>query len=115
MQKLNRVLSSVMQLHPTTVDFWLIAVYAELDIKGNLFSSRNLMLQGIRNNSESPLFYIEYFKFELAFMTKIKQRKEILQNRGAQDITFVDEQNDEEPINEPGKMDDSDKILRIVL
>ena len=44
MQKLNRVLATVVQLHTTVLDFWLISVYTELEIKGNLFSSRNLML-----------------------------------------------------------------------
>lgn len=72
MQKLNRVVATVLQLHPTVVDFWLVAVYTELDIKGNLFASRNLMLQAIRNNSESALFYLEYFQFEVQFLAKIK-------------------------------------------
>ena len=43
-QKLNRVVSNAVQVHPTTLDFWLIGAYTELDMKGNLFSSRNLML-----------------------------------------------------------------------
>ena len=49
-QKLNRMLSKAVQTHPTVLDFWLIGVYTELDIKGNLFSGRKLMLQAIRNN-----------------------------------------------------------------
>jgi hypothetical protein len=71
-QKLNRVVSSAVQIHPTVVDFWLIGVYSELDLKGNLFSSRNLMLQAIRNNENSALFYTEYFRFETKFLSKIK-------------------------------------------
>lgn len=43
-QKLNRILSKCVQIHPTALDFWLIGVYTELDIKGNLFSGRKLML-----------------------------------------------------------------------
>lgn len=44
LQKLNRVVSACLQLHPTVLDFWLVAVYIEFDMKGNIFSARNLML-----------------------------------------------------------------------
>ena len=54
------------------MDFWLIGVYTELDIKGNLFAGRKLMLQAIRLNSENPYFYIEYFRFEVRFFEKVK-------------------------------------------
>jgi len=43
-QKLNRALSKAVQLHPHVLQFWLIGVYAELDLRGNIFASRNLML-----------------------------------------------------------------------
>ena len=43
-QKLNIVLSKCEQTQPTVLDFWLIGVYTELDMKGNLFSGRKLML-----------------------------------------------------------------------
>jgi hypothetical protein len=56
----------------------VIAVYIEFDLKGNLFSSRNLMLQAIRLNQKNPSFYLEYFKYELAFSKKIVTRKLIL-------------------------------------
>lgn len=77
-QKLNRVLSKCLQTHPTVLDFWLIGVYTELDIKGNLFSGRKLMLQGLRNNQANPRFYIEYFRFEVAFFDKVQERISIL-------------------------------------
>jgi hypothetical protein len=43
-QKLNRVIARAVQLQPNVLDFWLIGVYTELDMRGNLFSSRKLML-----------------------------------------------------------------------
>jgi hypothetical protein len=72
------VLSKCLQTHPTVLDFWLIGVYTELDIKGNLFSGRKLMLQGIRNNQSNPRFYVEYFRFEVAFFDKVQERISIL-------------------------------------
>jgi len=77
-QKLNRVLSLCVQTHSTVLDFWLIGVYTELDLKGNLFSGRKLMLQAIINNSDNPAFYVEYFRFEVRFFEKVKQRIQIL-------------------------------------
>lgn len=47
-------------------------------MKGNIFSSRKLMLQGVRNNEDSPLFNAEYFRFEMNLLHKMIQRKKIL-------------------------------------
>ena len=44
MQKANRVLGRALSLHPTVLDFWLLGVYMELDMKGNVFNARKLML-----------------------------------------------------------------------
>ena len=49
-------MANALLLHPDTLDFWQIGAYAELDLKGNLFSSRNLMLQALRANENSPTF-----------------------------------------------------------
>jgi len=78
-QKLNRVLSKALQLHSDCLDLWLLAVYTEFDLKGNLFSSRNIMLQALRTNKYAADYFFEYFKYELAFLKKMKQRKLILQ------------------------------------
>lgn len=99
------MLSKAVQTHPTVLDFWLIGVYTELDIKGNLFSGRKLMLQAIRNNSQNPSFYLEYFRFEVRFFEKVKQRILILNGDGSKDkpIDFID---DEEMDHEEKKVDD---------
>ena len=55
-------------MHPEVVDFWLIGVYIEFDLKGNMFSARNLMLQAIRNNENRVMMYVEYFRFEAAMV-----------------------------------------------
>ena len=78
MQKFNRVASAAVQIHPDCLDFWLIAAYAELDVKGNLFSSRNLMLQALKVNDSKPRFYTEYLKFEVIFLEKLMQRRKVL-------------------------------------
>lgn len=97
-------------MHPDCLDFWLIAAYAELDLKGNLFSSRNLMLQALKVNHHAtwshassasrqthdagnsgkvmkvnetkPRFYTEYLKFEVIFLDKLMQRRQLLNGVG---------------------------------
>ena len=101
-------------MHPTVVDFWLIGAYVELDLKGNLFASRKLMLQGIRNNDMNPMFYVEYFRFETCLLGKIIERREILKGEANQDLKFLDQQDEEEKV-EPGTFDTSTKILKIIL
>ena len=97
MQKFNRVVSSAVQIHPDCLDFWLIAAYAELDIKGNLFSSRNLMLQALKLNETKPRFYTEYLKFEVKFLDKLMQRRRILNGQTVADkpkigdLEFIDD------------------------
>ena len=78
LQKLNRTVANALLIHPDTLDFWQIAAYAELDLKGNLFSSRNLMLQALRANENSPDFNVAYLAFEVKFLDKLMQRRQVL-------------------------------------
>ena len=45
---LNKVLAECLQIMPQEIEFWQIGDYTELDVKGNMFSGRQLMLQGLR-------------------------------------------------------------------
>ena len=81
LQKLNRVVSQAVQVHPDTLDFWLVGAYSELDLKGNLFSSRNLMRSALRANESVPKFYTAYLEFEVKFLDKLMQRRGILQGQ----------------------------------
>ena len=115
--KLNRVVAKGVQLHPTVLDFWLVGVYTELDMKGNLFSGRKLMLQAVRNNPESPQFYVEYFRFEVKFYEKIKTRIMILNGETDKKIEFIEDEEEkleEEPKPEEGRFSDSTKLVEIV-
>ena len=75
---MNRAVANALLVHPDTLDFWRVGAYAELELKGNLFSSRNLMLQALRANENSSKFQLAYLEFEVRFLEKIMQRREIL-------------------------------------
>lgn len=89
-QKLGRVISELMQMHPQVVDFWLVAAYNEMEIKGNLFAGRKLLLQGLRNNENSVLLHVEYLRFEIELMRKLKERRQVLTGGLDKKLDFVD-------------------------
>jgi len=92
-QKLNRVLSRAVEIHPNVLDFWLVGVYVEMDMKGNMLSSRRLMLQALRNNDSNPHFFVEYFLFELRYLAKVRERRAILRGEPTDGgLEFVDQQ-----------------------
>ena len=72
-QKLNRVLADALALHPTVPDFWLLASYNELELKGNLFSGRKLLLQAMRTINTAHMA-LEYLRFEIRLLAKVKGR-----------------------------------------
>jgi len=97
------------------LDFWLIGAYTELDMRGNLFNGRKLMLQAIRNNSGSPSFYIEYLKFEIKFYEKLKTRALILKGDDKK-IDFIDDEEekmDNVLDHEPIHLDESSRFVEI--
>lgn len=102
-------------MHPTVIDFWLIGVYTELDIKGNLFSSRKLMLQAIRINDTNLQVYVEFFKYEVKFFEKMKQRRMILNGDSEKKIDFIENEEDEKmEVIEEAKISDQPKLVQIV-
>lgn len=117
-------------MHPDTLDFWQIGAYAELDLKGNLFSSRNLMLQALRANENSPPFQLAYLSFEVKFLNKLMQRREILSGKKTlnekgelvkkeEELQFIDEDvkddDDQEAVEGEVKPGEEANIVDIVV
>ena len=124
---MNRVVSNAVQVHPSTLDFWLIGAYSELEMKGNLFSSRNFMLQALRVNENVPKFYSEYLKFEVKFLDKLMKRREILNGKSLldsdgqitkkeKDLAFIDDEEEkEEDVEGEIKRGEESSIVVIVV
>jgi len=87
---MNKVLSECLQHMPDELEFWQIGVYADLDMKGNMFSSRQLMMQGLRVNDANPDFHVAYLQFEVRYFDKVMMRREVL-NSGSKSVDFVNE------------------------
>jgi hypothetical protein len=96
---------------PGELDFWLVGVYSDLELKGNMFSSRNLMMQGLRMNDTDPKFHLEYMRFELKFFEKIMMRREVLKS-GAK-VDFINDC-DEKPVEGETQRGDEANFVKIV-
>ncbi|KAJ3331443.1 U3 snoRNP protein [Blyttiomyces sp. JEL0837] len=72
-----------LQLHPTKPSMWIMAARWEFEEMNNMTSARVLMQRAIRLNKDSRLLWHEYFKLELLWIEKIKERRRILFGQGA--------------------------------
>jgi len=70
----NRVIS----LHPTKDIFWIMAASWEFEKNGNALSGRTLLQRGLRINGESKKLWLEYFRLELLYLEKLRERRKIL-------------------------------------
>ncbi|KAJ3292060.1 U3 snoRNP protein [Borealophlyctis nickersoniae] len=80
---LGRSFARAIQLHPTKPTFWIMAAAWEFEENGNMNSARILLQRGIRLNTEDKTLWHEYFKLELLFIEKVKERRKILFGDGA--------------------------------
>ena len=103
LNKFNSVISRILHIYPNILDFWLIAVYCEFDLRGSMQAARKIMQQGIRRNSDNPDFYFEYMKFELRVLQKIHKRKVVLET--SENIEVIEETKEEQ--KQPKKQSES--------
>lgn len=86
-------MARTLHIHPNVLDFWLIAVYCEFDMRGNMQGSRKIMLQALRRNPGISAFYYEYIKFELRVLQKLHTRKKLLKTNDAMKVIEEQEEN----------------------
>ncbi|CAI2361796.1 unnamed protein product [Moneuplotes crassus] len=101
--KFNSVMARTLHVHPNVLDFWLIAVYCEFDMRGNMQGSRKIFLQAMRRNPGVCEFYFEYIKYELRVLEKLHIRKKLLEQND--DMKIIEER--EETPEEESKISES--------
>ncbi|KAJ3037010.1 U3 snoRNP protein [Rhizophlyctis rosea] len=99
---LGRSFARAIQLHPTKPMFWIMAAAWEFEENGNMNSARVLLQRGLRLNPKSEKMWLEYFKLELLFIEKIKERRRIL---------FGDDASKPVPILQPKPTDEASDPL----
>ncbi len=93
---LGKNFAKAIQLHPTKSIFWILAAKWEWEDNGSILAARVLLQRGIRLNPRDTKLWLEYFKLELLWVAKLKERRKILFN---QDLSL----NVKEQINENEK------------
>ncbi|KAK9762196.1 U3 snoRNP protein [Basidiobolus ranarum] len=80
--KMNKLLSKIfaraIQLHPAKPSLWILAASWEFEDNLNTNGARILLQRGLRLNPESQDLWLEYFRLELVYMAKIRERRRIL-------------------------------------
>ena len=87
------------QLHPMKPIFWIMAASWEFTENSNMSSARSnidflflvLMQRGIRLNPNSQRLWHEYFKLELLYIAKIKERRKVLLSEQKDELSGFDE------------------------
>ena len=74
----NREIGTCLSNHPYNLDFWRIAAYNEFENNFNSLAARNFFQKCLRINKNSLDAYLDYFIFELKFVQKLVERREIL-------------------------------------
>jgi U3 small nucleolar RNA-associated protein 6 len=75
---LARSFGKAIQMHPTKSLFWIMAAKWEWEENCNIAGARVLMQRGLRIIPKDQKLWLEYFKLELLWLTKLSDRKTIL-------------------------------------
>jgi len=77
-KKLSSVIATYLATNGEDAEVWRIAAYVEYEINGNSETARKLFLKALQTITQDENLWSYYLKFELEFMSKIKERKKIL-------------------------------------
>lgn len=68
----------LLQLQPTNIDAWISAANYEFEDHGNAKGARVLLQKGLRFNGDELEMWLNYFKFELSYISRLIARRKIL-------------------------------------
>ncbi|KXS20434.1 hypothetical protein M427DRAFT_94378 [Gonapodya prolifera JEL478] len=75
---LGRSYARAIQLHPTKPTFWILAASWEFEHNLNIAAARALLQRGLRLNPDSQKLWTEYFRLELLYSEKLRERQRVL-------------------------------------
>lgn len=95
-KKIHTVYNELLRLHPTNTDIWISCAKYEYERYANYNTCRIVFQNGLRFNHDNPQLWLEYFKFELNFVTKLINRRKIMNliNEREQEMDMLDQQNE---------------------
>lgn len=96
-KKVHNVYNQLLKLHPTNVDVWISCAKYEYETHANFKSCRSVFQNGLRFNPDEPKLWYEYVKFELNFVTKLINRRKVLNliNEREQELDMLNKDNED--------------------
>ena len=95
-KKIHTVYNELLRLHPTNVDIWISCAKYEYERYANFNTCRTVFQNALRFNHDSPQLWLEYFKFELNFVTKLINRRKVMNliNEREQEMDMLNQKNE---------------------
>lgn len=93
-RKIQNVYNQILRLHPNNVDVWISCCKFEYEDHANFKSCRSVFQNGLRFNPDVPKLWYEYVKFELSFVSKLLNRRKVMNliNEREQEMDMLQEQ-----------------------
>lgn len=106
-KKIHTVYNNLLKLHPNNVDIWISCAKYEYETHANFKSCRTVFQNGLRFNPDIPKLWFEYVKFELNFITKLINRRKVMNliNEREQELDMLNEAEEKKGDND----EDEDK------
>lgn len=100
-KKIQNIYNQLLKLHPTNVDVWISCAKYEYEVHANFKSCRNVFQNGLRFNPDVPKLWYEYIKFELNFVTKLLNRRKVMNliNEREQELDMLKQQEEARNLN----------------
>lgn len=77
-RQMSRALTKALQLHPTAPSLWTYAAAWEFEHNLNASAARALMQRGLRMCKDTPALWHEYFRMELLYAMRLRERRRVL-------------------------------------
>ena len=115
-KRLGRVYAQALSMLPACARLWVKAAAWEMDGRHNAGAARRLLQRGLRVNAAERSLWLAYFRFELLFLLRVSERRELLGLAGAADdgdeaaAAAADDDDDDDDEEEEGNEDPTTRV-----
>lgn len=74
----SRIFTKLLQIHNSKPDLWILAAKWEWETNNSPENARHLLQMGLRYLNTNKQLWLEYFRMELLYAEKLRQRKTVL-------------------------------------
>jgi U3 small nucleolar RNA-associated protein 6 len=96
-KKVGKILTSVLRLHPTKSELWIVAANYSVESQSDIGAGRGYMQRGLRFCPKERTLWLEYAKLEMLYIAKTADNLRVLGVKDSRDI--------QEPTTEADNLD----------